>query len=78
MAKIKLKILGSLQRADIAKEDTLNVENISEIIQRIESRYPQDYYFTYDIFLNGISVADKSKNLRDGDEVVIVPIMSGG
>lgn len=78
MAKIKLRIVGSLQIDDIVKEGTVNVENMSEIIQRIESRHPQNHYFTFDIFLNGVSVSDKSKSLHDGDEVVIVPFMSGG
>lgn len=77
MAKIKLKVIGLPQSAEVTKEDTMNVENIWGIIQRIESKYPSDYY-TLNIFLNGISVNDKLKNLHDGDEVVIVPIMSGG
>ena len=79
MAKVKLKIRGLSQTVNNLKEDTINVENIWEIIQRIESKYPRDYY-TFAIFLNGISVRenDESKSLRDGDEVVLVPIFSGG
>jgi len=77
VAEIKLKIVGFPQRADVLQESTINVESIWEIIQHIESAYPRDYY-TFAIFLNGISVDDKSKNLRDGDEVVVVPVMSGG
>lgn len=78
VAKIKLRIIGSLQIGDISEDGSTKVENISEIIKRIESRFPQDHYFNYDIFLNGIKVEEKSKSLSDGDEVVIVPIMSGG
>lgn len=77
MAKIKLKIMGLPQRANTTREDTVNVENIQEIIHRLESKYPQDYY-TFNIFLNGANVNGKSKTLRDGDEVVIFPIMTGG
>ena len=77
MAKIRLKIRGLPKTAGFLEEDTVNVENIMEIIQRIESRYPRDYY-TFAIFLNGVSVDDESKSLRDGDEVILVPIMSGG
>lgn len=55
----------------------MTVENISDIIQQIEQMYPQDYY-AFNIFLNGKTVDDKSKNLHDGDEVIIIPIMSGG
>lgn len=77
MAKIKLKIIGLPKNVDTAREDIVNVENIQEIIQSLESKYPQDYY-TFNIFLNGINIADKPKNLQDGDEVVIFPIMTGG
>jgi len=79
VAKVKLKIRGLSQTANILKEDTINAENIWEIIQRIESKYPRDYY-TFAIFLNGISVKenDGSKSLRDGDKVVLIPIFSGG
>ena len=69
--------MGLSERADISKEDTIDVENIREIIQRLELEYPQDYY-SYNIFVNGITLDEKSRNLRDGDEVVIVPILSGG
>lgn len=55
----------------------MKAENIQEIIQRLETKYPPDYY-TFAIFLNGTSVDDKSRSLRDGDEVVIAPVMSGG
>ena len=77
MAEIKLRIVGFPQKTDILQESVINAENMREIIQHIESKYPPDYY-TFTIFLNGISADDKSKNLRDGDEVVVVPIMSGG
>lgn len=79
MAKVKLKIRGLSQTANILKEDTINADNIWEIIHHIESKYPRDYY-TFAIFLNGVSVRenDQSKSLHDGDEVVLVPIFSGG
>lgn len=77
MAEIKLRIVGFPQRANIIQENTMNAENIREIVQHIESRYPPDYY-SFAIILNGISADDQSKRLRDGDEVVIIPIMSGG
>lgn len=79
MAKVRLRIVGSLQTIDVGGVETVDVESIVEIIRQIESRYPQDHYFNFNVFLNGISVSDKSqKSLIDGDEVVIVPVMSGG
>lgn len=78
MAKIKLRIVGSLQIEGITKEGTINVDNISEIIRQIEMKYPEDQYFNFNIFLNGLEANDKSKSLQDGDEVVIVPVMVGG
>ena len=77
MAEIKLRIAGFPQKADILQESIINAENLREIIQHIESKYPPDYY-SFAIFLNGISANGKSKILSDGDEVVVVPIMSGG
>ena len=75
MAKVKLKIRDMSETA----EDTINAENIWEITQHIKSKYPREFYH-FAIFLNGVSVRenDESKSLCDGDEVVFVPIFSGG
>jgi molybdopterin converting factor small subunit len=78
LAKVKITVIGSLQLDNTAAEGTVNVEDVSEIIRQIELKYPQDQYFNFNIFLNGISISDKSKKLLEGDEVVIIPIMSGG
>ena len=77
MAKIKLKIVGFPEKPSTLQESTIDADNLQEIIQRIESKYPPDYY-SYTIFLNGTSADDKSRRLNDGDEVVVIPIMSGG
>ncbi len=77
MAEIKLKIVGLHRTADIQSEDTVKAEKLWEILRRVESRYPRDYY-TFSIFVNGVKENDESKNLQDGDEVVLVPIFSGG
>ena len=77
MAKIKLKIVGLPQKADTLQESIVNASNTQEIIQSIETKYPEDYY-TFNILVNGVGVDTKSKNLHDGDEVVVVPVMSGG
>ena len=77
LAEIKLRIVGFPQKTDVLQESTMEAENIREIIQHLETKYPPDYYI-FAIFLNGKSVDDKSRSLRDGDEVVIAPVMSGG
>lgn len=77
MAKVKLRIVGFPEKTDILQESIINASNIQEIIQRIESKYPPDYY-SYTIFLNGKSVTDKLGKLSEGDEVLVIPIMSGG
>jgi len=77
VAEIKLKIVGFPERAEIAQESTVTADSVSEIIRRVESIYPRDYY-AFAVFLNGVSVDDNSRRLCDGDEVVVVPIMSGG
>ena len=78
MARVKLKIVGSIRAEDISGDATINAADISKVIQQIESRYPQDYYFNLDIFVNGHIVSDRKKGLHDGDEVTIIPIMIGG
>lgn len=77
MANVKLRIAGLPQKADTAKESIINASNLQEIILRIETKYPEGYY-TFSIFVNGVGVDTKSMNLHDGDEVVIVPVMTGG
>lgn len=77
MAKIKLTIVGLRQTKHIQSEDVVNVEKLWQIMRRVELRYPRDYY-TFSIFLNGVRESDESKSLCDGDEVVLVPIFSGG
>jgi molybdopterin converting factor small subunit len=77
LAKVKLKVVGLPEKTDILQESTMDAENIQEIIQHVESKYPPDYY-SYTIFLNGTSIDDKKRKLIDGDEVVVIPIMSGG
>ena len=77
MAEIKLRIVGFPHMEEVLQESTINAEDIQEIIQHLETKYPPDYYI-FAIFLNGKSVDDRSTRLRDGDEVVIAPLMSGG
>jgi len=77
VAEIKLRIVGFPDRTDVIQESTVNAENIQEIVRHVQAKYPPDYY-SFTILLNGISADEKSKILHDGDEVVIIPIMSGG
>jgi molybdopterin converting factor small subunit len=77
VARIKLRIVCLPQKADTAKESMIDANNTQEIIRSIETKYPEGYY-TLKIFVNGMNVDTKSMDLNDGDEVVIVPIMSGG
>jgi len=77
VAEIKLRIVGFPHKTDILQESIVNAESIRDIVQYIEMKYPPDYY-SFAIFLNGANTDDKSRNLRDGDEVTVVPVMSGG
>ena len=76
MAKIKLKIIGSPQITASTKGDTINAKNVLEILQH--QRRLTNYEYDYSIFLNGARVDDESQILRDGDEVILIPILSGG
>lgn len=76
MAKIKLKVVGSPKVAGLLEGDTINADNISEIVQH--QQYIDNYAYDYLIFLNSVAVDDKLKSLRDGDEVILVPVVAGG
>lgn len=76
MAKIKLRVVGSPKIAGFSKGVTVNAENISEIVRH--QRQLDNYEYDYSVFLNGVKVNDEWKSLRDGDEVTLIPITSGG
>jgi molybdopterin converting factor small subunit len=76
MARIKLKVVGSTKVAILLEGDTINAENLLQIVQR--QRLLDNYEFGYFVFLNGKSASDGSKGLNDGDEVILIPIATGG
>jgi len=76
MVKIKLRVIG-FQREEVIKENLFDAKNIAEVIQHIELNYPLESH-NFKILLNGINVDDMLKTLQDDDEVVIIPIVSGG
>lgn len=77
MTQIKLRILGLPKTQSLTEEENINVESIEDILRHIESRYPKDYY-SFTVLLNGIGINESSTSLSDGDEVVVIPAMSGG
>jgi molybdopterin converting factor small subunit len=77
VARIKLRIIGLPEKADSAKESVIDASNTQEIIRSIETKYPEGTY-TLKVIVNGVGVEAESMDLNDGDEVVIIPIMSGG
>jgi molybdopterin converting factor small subunit len=75
-ARVKLKVVGSTKVAGLLEGDTINAENVSEIVRR--QRRLDNYEYTYLIILNGTNTNDQLKSLHDGDEVILVPIVAGG
>jgi ATP sulfurylase len=76
MARVKLKVVGSPKVARLLEGDMINAENISEIVRR--QRLLDNYEYAYLIILNGTNTNDELKSLHDGDEVILVPIATGG
>jgi len=76
MVKVKLKVVGSLKVSGLVEGELVNAENVLEIVQH--QKLLDDYRFNYTIFLNGVNLDNESKQLYEGDEVILVPIMSGG
>lgn len=77
MASISLRIIGLPKGSEGSEETSIVVDDILGIIQRIEYAYPRDYY-RYIIFVNGIRLEEESIVLKDGDKVVVTPVMTGG
>jgi molybdopterin converting factor small subunit len=75
-ARVKLKVVGSPKVAGLLEGDTINAENVSEIVRR--QRRLDNYEYTYLVILNGTNTNDQLKSLHDGDEVILVPIVAGG
>ena len=76
MARIKLKVVGSLKVAVLLEGDTVDAENVFEIVRR--QRLLDNYEYAYLVLVNGTSTNDELKRLHDGDEVTLVPIATGG
>ena len=77
MALIRVK-LGFLSRSNEAEgERTVEATNLSEVLRLVRDAYPLDYY-TFLVFRNGVKVEDEDEVLGDGDEVMVVPVFSGG
>lgn len=76
MARINLKVAGSPKVANLVDGDTIDAENILELTRR--QRLLDNYEYDYFVFVNGIRTNDELKGLQNGDEVVLVPIATGG
>jgi len=77
MAQVRVK-LGFLSRPnDVRGEKTVEAKNLSEILRLVRDAYPRDFY-TFLVFKNGVKVEDEDETLGDGDEVVVIPVFSGG
>ncbi len=77
MALVRLK-LGSLSRpVDPGGERIVEAEDLSDVLRQMRGSYPPDYY-TFLVFKNGVKVEEEDERLADGDEVVVIPVFSGG
>jgi molybdopterin synthase sulfur carrier subunit len=92
MAKVKITFYGALARAIKEKEAELEASNIKEAINKLERKYGGDFRQKIqddignlrrfiNIFVNGkdIRFLDLLNTpLKEGDEVSIIPAVSGG
>ena len=77
MAQVHVKLNFLSRSDDMNGEKTIEAKELSEVIHLIKNSYPLDYY-TFLIFKNGIKVEDENEKLGDGDEIVVIPVFSGG
>jgi len=77
MALIHVKLSFPSQSKDMEREKTVEATDLSKVLRLIRDSYSLDYY-TLLVFKNGIKVEDEDEKLVDGDDVMIVPVFSGG
>jgi len=92
MAHVKVKYLGNIRGITGKESEEFDVENLDELIQEIGRRYrskEMDYYLSEKestdpsliITHNGHSVRrvrDYDRKLEDGDEIILMTVISGG
>ncbi|MFQ6076979.1 MAG: MoaD/ThiS family protein [Candidatus Bathyarchaeia archaeon] len=76
MVQVRLR-LSNLSQSYSGKEILVEAEAVSELLQKMRGIYPPDNY-TFIVIKNGVRVADHAERLDEGDEVVLIPIFSGG
>ncbi len=75
MAKIRLRLMGSPGAEH--PDEAVEVKGVGEVLHRLELMYPPDYY-TLAVLVNGKKVDESSITFQEGDEVTVIPVMSGG
>ncbi len=80
--QLKVKFFGSYQEAVGEKElqiETDKVSRVQDLIQELTEKYP-DLADLDDQLLIAVnkSMAEREKELKDGDEVAFLPPVSGG
>jgi len=92
VANVKVKYLGNIRAITGKESEEFNVESLGELIQEIDKRYKSKemkYYLSERestdpsliITHNGHSVRkikDYKRKLKDGDEIVLMTVISGG
>lgn len=77
---IRVKLFANFREIAGAKELEVNAETLGELLEVLKSRYP-DFERLYDyaiIMVNGKSISGKDVRLNEGDEVALLPPVSGG
>jgi len=92
MANVKVKYLGNVREITGKESELFNVESLGELIEEIGRRYKSKemrYYLSEKestdpsliVTHNGRSVRnvkDYERKLKDGDEIMLMTVISGG
>lgn len=89
MARVKVKFLAMAYLTDGVGVIDLDAQTVFEALDKIKERYHELRIKAFDadsgtlnteftLLLNGKSVSHYSEKLADGDEVIVLPTISGG
>jgi len=77
--KVKVMFFGRLTEIVNGKDEQFftDITSVSQLIEKVETKYPLIKNYTYKIALNREIILD-NQSLEDNDEVALMPPFAGG
>jgi MoaD family protein len=76
--KIKVRLFGVLTDVIGSKElEISEIKSVKGLLDNLSLAYPKLKKYSFQVFVNKEPVSE-SKNLKDGDEIALLPPFAGG